>query len=903
MTPDELEALLAKEEAAIAQLEAMPDAVPTATPTPILFDGLPPETRIYRGFPFGGTMTLQEMQDAWTPSGLLKSLRVGAEEGASIGGSVIGSSAGATAGVPLMPFTGGLSVPVLSTLGGAIGSLADVPIQKGLDYLTGTTPEKGRLQQGAEEAALGIGIETTLRGLGAAGRLALPLVRKGAGLYRALMGPATEEAAQQLVGAELPKIMVGSEAAQSAVGQAVAREQLAQAAAEKEALVQAGAPASTLTTPQLTGSEQLARTEALLEGQSLGQANIQLAENASKQIDEINAAAESLTALKDPNPKRAGEAARNLLESAREKARTEAGAKFTDEVRNIVAPVEGIAKDAKASFKSIFQDTKVLTPSGELGDLYDKVRKLEAAAPTEKAAAGFGRQAAKAAEKPTTTTVGMLQDMRSKALELAREAGDGSREELFANRLVDLLGKRIDSVKGTEALVEARTLWKQFKQRWYRAEDGQLAPLAKLLRKQNPEDIITSVGKKSAVSDEYARVLGGLEPNKLAVEMADFAKQKTVQQKLNWLASKRAVYADSPIAGTLDQWEGILKQIQKTGESANVPGLSVNNIDTQAKALVRALGGTGREAVASGAEAGALSAGRNITRSALTASLGGPAVGTLMGFGLPWYTKTVRESTGRVASALADALTDPATALKYVDDAAKYGKEEAAKRATQNQIAKGLVAAVQSFAPRAAAFGRSSGIISNPVEYAATTPLPETEADLAAEEAQIQAAIEAERARLAPATTPTPEPTIEPAATIQVGKQNISIPTGEEYAPPSLVKAVMQVESGGKQDAVSSKGARGLMQLMPATARDLGVDASKPDENVEGGSRYLAQQLNEFGDESLALAAYNWGPNNIKRAMAKVRAEGKRPTWANIKAYVKIPKETREYVDKVLSLV
>lgn len=137
----------------------------------------------------------------------------------------------------------------------------------------------------------------------------------------------------------------------------------------------------------------------------------------------------------------------------------------------------------------------------------------------------------------------------------------------------------------------------------------------------------------------------------------------------------------------------------------------------------------------------------------------------------------------------------------------------------------------------------------------------------------------------------------------KVGKQNISIPTGEQYAPPSLVKAVMKVESGGKQDAVSSKGARGLMQLMPATARDLGVDASKPDENVEGGSRYLQQQLNEFGDESLALAAYNWGPNNIKRAMAKVRAEGKRPTWANIKAYVKVPKETREYVDKVLSLV
>ena len=173
-----------------------------------------------------------------------------------------------------------------------------------------------------------------------------------------------------------------------------------------------------------------------------------------------------------------------------------------------------------------------------------------------------------------------------------------------------------------------------------------------------------------------------------------------------------------------------------------------------------------------------------------------------------------------------------------------------------------------------------------------------------------------EQAPVSPTATPTEDTEIAdleaeleslrqmlPKQEAKVGKQNISIPTGEKYAPASLVKAVIKVESAGKQDAVSNKGARGLMQLMPATARDLGVDAKDPKQNVEGGSRYLQQQLNEFGDESLALAAYNWGPGNIKRAMAKVRAEGKRPTWANIKAYVKVPKETREYVDTVLSLI
>jgi soluble lytic murein transglycosylase-like protein len=173
-----------------------------------------------------------------------------------------------------------------------------------------------------------------------------------------------------------------------------------------------------------------------------------------------------------------------------------------------------------------------------------------------------------------------------------------------------------------------------------------------------------------------------------------------------------------------------------------------------------------------------------------------------------------------------------------------------------------------------------------------------------------------EQAPVSPTATPTEDTEIAdleaeleslrqmlPKQEAKVGKQDISIPTGKQYAPASLVKAVMKVESGGKQEAVSSKGARGLMQLMPATARDLGVDAKDPKQNVDGGSRYLQQQLIEFGDESLALAAYNWGPNNIKRVMAKVRAEGKRPTWANIKAYVKVPKETREYVDKVLSLI
>jgi soluble lytic murein transglycosylase-like protein len=863
MTPEELEALLAQEEAAIAQLETLPDATPALS-----FMDRAKVNAFMMPYPY---RSLAEMG-----IGIIESPRTIVEEGASIAGSVLGGAAGSVAG------------PVGAVLGSALGSYADVPIQMGIDYFTGTTPQQSRVGQATEEALLGAGIETALRGAGSLGRFALPVARSGAALYRSLMGPGTGEAAQRLIGAELPGIMVGQETAKSAVGQAVAREQLAQAAAQKEALTQAGLPASTLTTPQLTGSEQLARTEALLQGQPLGQANVQLAKTATKQLDEINAAAESLTALKDPNPKRAGEAARTLLESAREKQRTSAGALFTDEVRAITAPVKGIAKETDNVFKDIYKDTDVLEPESALDSLMTKIKEIEAQPKVEKAPAGFGRQAVKETPKITKTTIGKLQDLRSEALELSRSAANGSRDELFADRLVDMLGKRIDAVEGTGALKAARSEWRQFKQRWYRSGDGQLSALARLLRKQNPEDIISSVGKKSAVSDEYAKVVGGLEPNKLATEMADFVQQGTVEQKLKWLRSKRAVYADSPIMPVLDQWEGILKRIGETKSKAAVPGLSAENIDTQATALIRALGGTGREAVASGAEAGTLSAGRNIGRSALTASLGGAGIGTVMGFGLPFYTKAVRESTGRTASALATALTDPATALKYVDDATKYGKEEAARRATQDQIAKGVVSAIDAFAPRAGAFTRSSGMISNPVEYAATTPLPETEADIAAEEAQIQAAIEAERANVAP----SPSVSTKPAT-----KQNISALIAEQ---PPIIRAIIDTESKGNPKAKSEVGALGLMQLMPGTAKELGVDPLDPVKNIDGGTRYYNQMKKQFPDMKVAIAAYNWGPGNMAKAVAKVEKKGQKPTWQNILKYNSVPTETEEYVKRVI---
>jgi soluble lytic murein transglycosylase-like protein len=89
----------------------------------------------------------------------------------------------------------------------------------------------------------------------------------------------------------------------------------------------------------------------------------------------------------------------------------------------------------------------------------------------------------------------------------------------------------------------------------------------------------------------------------------------------------------------------------------------------------------------------------------------------------------------------------------------------------------------------------------------------------------------------------------------------------EQGVRPDLVRAVMQVESAFNPRARSPKGALGLMQLMPATARQYGVvNAFDPEQNVRGGVSYLRALLDRYGnDETLALAAYNAGPNAVDR--------------------------------------
>lgn len=132
--------------------------------------------------------------------------------------------------------------------------------------------------------------------------------------------------------------------------------------------------------------------------------------------------------------------------------------------------------------------------------------------------------------------------------------------------------------------------------------------------------------------------------------------------------------------------------------------------------------------------------------------------------------------------------------------------------------------------------------------------------------------------RLAGRLVPVPSADLEPLIQRQSDSQNLD---------PKLVKAVIQVESGYNHQALSNKGAMGLMQLMPDTASLFNVrNAFDPEENLRAGTRYLRQLLDHFaGRVELALAGYNAGPGAVEK-------HGGVPPYA----------ETRDYVKQVMML-
>ncbi len=131
-----------------------------------------------------------------------------------------------------------------------------------------------------------------------------------------------------------------------------------------------------------------------------------------------------------------------------------------------------------------------------------------------------------------------------------------------------------------------------------------------------------------------------------------------------------------------------------------------------------------------------------------------------------------------------------------------------------------------------------------------------------------------------PNNNPLAKP-VNPPATFDEMLVQAALQQGLE---PEFVRSVARIESNLRQDAVSNKGAIGLMQLMPGTAAVLGVDAHDAQDNVLGGAKFLRELLLKYnGDPALALAAYNAGPGAVQK-------------YNGVPPYL----ETRKYIIRVL---
>jgi hypothetical protein len=134
----------------------------------------------------------------------------------------------------------------------------------------------------------------------------------------------------------------------------------------------------------------------------------------------------------------------------------------------------------------------------------------------------------------------------------------------------------------------------------------------------------------------------------------------------------------------------------------------------------------------------------------------------------------------------------------------------------------------------------------------------------------------------------TPEPIPPAPVVIDQTPASLADQAARKFSlPESFVRSVMHAESGFQPTAVSPKGALGLMQLMPETAKTLGVDAKDPRQNAEGGAHYLRELLERYQNDPdqvlLALAAYNAGPGAVEK-------------YHGVPPY----RETREYILRVL---
>ena len=893
-TAEELRQMIAEEEQALSTAASTP--TPMATPKIVYRPSMGPFDILNQALlgQTPGFMTEQQYQ---------QENRAAPGRFASTAGSIL------AARLVGRLFPSGGAVGALGTsAAGALGGMADVPVDVGMDYLynTGASPSQ-RLKESGTEALYGMGAELGLGGLYGGAK---SVYRGGKQLLSAIgdyLGPQTKQAAEALVGQELSKM--------------TSQQELEAAQQLRTTLQQKNVPTDSLTTSDLTQNQQLQIMQSLASKERGANSNVAFALKAKKAVEDINATARNLAGEAiDINPVERGKSITNLLETGREAQRKAANELYQDKsVRDIYVNPNALKGKAEQLYKQFYTRKEVgqpLSPNAELTNEYDTFLNFAEGVktPTQDIKPGMN----------LPENVGTLHDFRSRFRELARQAPANSPDEAFANALANKIDNLIEKTPGTETLQKAKEEWKNYISTWFRDANNKTPLLGQALKKQSPEEVAAFISKNSQVASDFEKLVGGVNPLKLAGEMEEFIAQPDINLKLKWIESKKALYNKSPIWSVLQDWKDYLTKIKQTEEVGAIQNLGPENVNAQAKSLVRALGGVERVAITEAGEQTGTSQAKNIARSRLTAGLGttGAAIGGLIGnipgaiaggtatiagaLAFDKITKTkIGQSNELVGKALQRALMDEGEALKFLDLAEKVGAEEAAK-ATANKALQQQNDILMSQGRRVlqgAVAGDNNRFNFETLNQPTATPssVPST---IAPTTTSAPAMAEA-----SPSPTPTAAPNATPVGGItfipyKLKKGEVQIPTGPGFPDPNLVKAVIQVESAGNQMAKSLRGARGAMQLMQGTARDLGVDASDMQENVLGGTYYLAENLDRFGDTKLALAAYNMGPNALAKALDKSGAD----SWeqllaADKRGKISLPEETKNYVKKVMNLM
>lgn len=775
----------------------------------------------------------------------------------------------------LVPVKGASLIKNLARTGGGSGLLGALMGSTAVE----TKPED-RVAAALGGAAVGLGF-------GSAATLASPIAKLAGNISSEVSnyakqllgsGAQTEEGARKLIGKYfLPKIATDSVVETAAI----AKNQAAKVNPSAEAL----------TTAAATKDPNIAMTEKIVSQSPAGDANLLLSQADQNIVKAVNSQAKGLVTELDPSANKVGESIKKSVKAAKEKMWQEASSAYTPETKNIKVDISGTRSKIEAAEKTFYKDPKETIQNSNIEQQFKRLQSLEkpkAASldemlsnilPTGEKKVGQYVPVSKEVE------LGVLHDIRSKLLNEVRKgkADALTPDQRFALELVDVIDNSIDATSGTQALREANSKWRNYKQTFvWNSETKTESPLRALMRQSDDKvaQYLTQNNMRfSALADLPGVDLTPLLDEKLSkfINLSGSTVSSSIAKKLAWIDRHKSIFEGTTVGDELNKIKTTLEN--RAESQALGAGGKVENLENLGVGDRRLLSIFPRSAQANAPITGA---------DIFTRILSGAADITL-----GKRQQTAKTNIGR---ALTAALKDPNEWLKMRQEAGGPSMTVDVLKGLGRGLSSVLGAGSDKLFERGIP-GRLAGsqtIQDKPIDF-------DVPANNLIDGYTVDELMAIANSGNEPSATPTPTAAPE---TIKIGKQNISIPQGEKFAPANLVKAVIKVESGGKAKAVSPKGASGLMQIMPGTAKELGVtDVFDPQQNVEAGSKYLNQQIDEFGDQKLALAAYNWGPGNMAAARRKLESKGIDFTWSNLLKYVSVPNETENYVNKVMSLI